>query len=245
MTDRTIHNWLALLAPQTPGATIADDRLDWAKYAAMALMAVSHTMLAFHAPVSHWGHWIGRPCVPVFAYIIVARLAVRPPERGLAMIVRLLAWGVIAQPIYWMLRGDSVIFLNVMFTLAIGVALMVAAARQMALPAILILAAALVFNERLDGGAFTALAMLVGWTLYRRSPQNALLAVAGIAALNNALSDWTDWMAVACALMAIPIVMASRALPSPRLRIPGVVFYAFYAAHLAVIWLVFGAYDWQ
>jgi hypothetical protein len=245
MTDHAIKGWLAQLAPRTPGKDVADDHLDWAKLTAIVLMAASHTMLAFDAPVSHWGHWIGRPCVPVFAYLIVARLSVRPPERGVAMIGRLVVWGLIAQPIYTILRGDPVIFLNVMFTLATGVALMVTAARQWTLATILILAAALVFTDRLDGGGLAALAMLAGWTLYRRSPQGALAAVVALTALHNALLDWTDWVAVLSDLVAAPIVLASRALPAPPFRVPGLLFYAFYAVHLGVIWLIFGTYDWN
>jgi hypothetical protein len=228
---------LGNLAP----SSVSDDGLDAAKIAAIFLMAINHVLLSF----PDWrllGYLIGRPCVPIFAFVIVARLATGPPDRGVRMLVRLIFWGFVAQAPYYLLFGAFSPHLNTLFTLATGVSLIHLARRgpQLLLaPALLAVALA---DHYIDGGALTPISMLVGFLLFSRSNVAAISLVAALVSLENMFGP-LHWVAVAPTLIAVPIVLASPRLISIMPRLPGVTFYIFYPAHLLVIWVLLGPYS--
>lgn len=219
-----------------------DDRLDLAKIIAIVLMAANHVLLAFPADWAHLGHWLGRPCIPLFAYIMLARLRDGPPERSLRMLQRLLVWGLIAQPPYGALLGGLLVRLNVLFTLATGAVLIHLLKRGQTLFAGVMMILLVVVDPALDGGALTPFGQVAGFYAWPVSPLLALVLMTSAAALNNLLLLPSDWIAVLATFAAIPIVLASRVAPGLPFRVPGIVFYAFYPAHLAVIWIAFGPY---
>ena len=224
-----------------------NDGLDAAKIAAIILMTINHVLLAWPMPWSVIGYLIGRPCVSIFAFIMLARLAAGPPERAPRMLARLCAWALIAQVPYYLLTSGWPLRANILVTLAIGVALIVLWLLRSKTPLVLVPIVAIViglpFADRwLDGGAFIPAAQLLGFMVYRRSPDAALAIVIVVAAITNLVS--TPWLpAVALTtLLAGLIVWVSPRLVAITPRVPSLVFYAFYPAHLLVIWLLFGRY---
>jgi hypothetical protein len=231
------HSLLGNLAP----SSASEDGLDAAKIAAIFLMTVNHVLLAF-PDWRVWGYLIGRPCVPIFAFVIVARLANGPPDRGVRMLVRLIFWGIVAQVPYYPLFGAFPPHLNILFTLATGAGLIHLARHgpQLLLaPAVLAVALA---DHYLDGGSLTPISMLSGFLLFSRSNVAAISLLAAGVSLENMLGP-LHWVAVAPTLAAVPIVLASPRLIPVMPRQPGVIFYIFYPAHLLVIWLLLGPYS--
>ena len=172
--------WLRWLGLYRPSQAANNDGYDAAKIAAIALMAVNHVLLAWPMawhPWPYWGYLIGRPCVPIFTFIIAARLAEGPPERATRMLVRLIIWAIVAQPIYFALVGQFAMRLSILATLAAGVALTLFYRKgewaPVAVGAIVLIAG----NRWLDSGAWGAIAVLAGAALYGRSRPAALAAV--------------------------------------------------------------------
>ena len=69
-----------LIPPRTTG-----DGLEAAKLAAILLMVADHTLYAIPEPWRSVGYLLGRPCIPIFVFIIATRLAQATPERSLRM----------------------------------------------------------------------------------------------------------------------------------------------------------------
>lgn len=225
----------------------ANDGLDAAKIAAIVLMTINHLLLAWPEPVSVIGYLVGRPCVPVFAFIMLARLAEGPPERAERMLARLCVWALIAQVPYYLLTSEWGIRANILVTLAIGTVLIVLWQRRATTPwalvPIVVIVLGLPFADQwLDGGAFIPVAQLLGFMVYRRSPDAALAIVVVVAAIQNMVSTPTMPAAALTTLVAALLVWLSPRLAGITPRAPSWLFYAFYPAHLLAIWLLFGRY---
>jgi hypothetical protein len=216
-----------------------NDGLEAAKLLAIVLMVADHVLYALPEPWQSTGYLIGRPCIPIFVFIIVTRLSQGGPERSARMLARLLVWGVVAQPIYHWLGDDFTLKLNVLLTLAIGVALTWCIGTARYFWAVLIVAPLPFVFDHLDGAAIP-LAMAAGCLLFRRSPAAALALVILAATTENLLSPPLDWAGAAATLAAAPIVLLSPSLAARVPRLPGIVFYAVYPLHLLVILLLLG-----
>jgi len=225
----------------------ANDGLDAAKIAAIVLMTINHLLLAWPEPVSVIGYLVGRPCVPVFAFIMLARLADGPPERAERMLGRLCVWALIAQVPYYLLTSAWGMRANILVTLAIGGALIALWQRRAQAPWVLVPIAAIAFglpfaDRWLDGGAFIPVAQLLGFMVYRRSPDAALAIVVVVAAIQNMVSTPSMPLAAVTTLVAALLVWVSPRLAAITPRVPSWLFYAFYPAHLLALWLLFGRY---
>jgi len=232
---------VALLGNLTP-PTGDNDGLDAAKLIAIVLMIASHTMIALPAPWLYPGYLIGRPCIPIFVFLIAARLADGGPERSERMLTRLLLWGIAAQPIYYALRdaltpGRQ----NVLLTLAVGVALVHCVRTRRHWWTALIVILSIAGADFLEGG-LTPFAMLGGTLLFRKSRVAALALVVMVHATELLLISGFKPAGAVAALAALPIILISPAFTSIVPRLPGVFFYAIYPAHLLVILIVFGPY---
>lgn len=203
-------------------------------------MVANHALL-FVPALAGIGVAVGRLCFPVFVTLIAATLAApgtRPrAERQLA---RLVGWGLLAQIPYAALfaAGTS---LNALFTLALGVALVLL---HVALgPALVVGALGLLvaLDPVLDGGLWVPTTLYGAWWCLAREPRAFVPVVIGVAlamvAMNLKFAGLAPAIAV-LALLAVPLLLAS-----PRLgrlpRLPGWTFYALYAGHLGVLWLLF------
>jgi hypothetical protein len=230
-----------------PQSVHANDGLDAAKIAAIVLMTINHVLLAWPEPWPVIGYLAGRPCVPIFAFIMLARLADGPPQRAERMLGRLCVWALIAQVPYYLLTSGWGMRANILVTLAIGAALIVLWQRRATTPWVLVpiaaIAIALPFADRwLDGGALMPVAQLIGLMIYRRNADLALAIVTVVAALHNLVSTPSMPLAALTTLIAALLVWGSPRLASIAPRVPSWLFYAFYPAHLAAIWLLFGHY---
>jgi hypothetical protein len=234
--------------PGSPSNPVhANDGLDAAKLAAIVLMTANHVLLAWPDPLPQIGYLIGRPCVPVFAFIMLARLAEGSPERAERMLARLCGWALIAQVPYSLLTSAWGFRANILVTLAIGAALIVLWQRRATTPWVLVpivaIALVLPFADRwLDGGALIPVAQLVGFMVHRRNADVALAIVTVVAALHNLVSTPSIPLVALTTLIAAPLIWVSPRLAGITPRMPSWLFYAFYPAHLLAIWLLFGHY---
>jgi len=224
------------------GGAARNDGLEAAKWIALALMTMNHALIGQQEPLRTIGYIAGRPCIAVFASLLTLRLA-QVPEGGAARAAkRLLIFGVIAEPVYLALVWRLQLRLDILFGLAAGVALigLIRARRPAAAAA---LAVALIpVGAFIEGGCLTPLAMAAGaWAERRRKGAGVLLIT--LACAGAALLEAPDLPLSAAAVLAAPLMIAaSRRLPAAP-RLPGWAFYAYYPAHLALIWVVLGAYS--
>jgi hypothetical protein len=225
-----------------PGPRAASDRLEVAKWAALALMTLNHVLLALPAPWPEIGHLAGRPCVALFSWILAVRLAEQPDGRPGRAFRRLLIWAVAAEPVYYALVGRLVIRGDILFALAAGAGLIWLVQRRRWALALAAGAALILANPWLEGGALGAFGLLAGFLSARRSTLGAAWTIAGFAVVQNLVAaPGLPW--AAAAVLAAPLIITATArLPTVLPRLPGWAFYAYYPAHLLVVLLVFGAY---
>ena len=220
---------------QLPALVLNDGALEFLKWLALVLMVGDHINKYLLNGTVDWLFYAGRIAMPIFVSVLAYNLA-RPGALtsgayGRTM-YRLGAFGTLATPAFLALGGvvDGWWPLNILFTL-------------MALTGVLVcldrggrwnLVAVGVF---LIGGSVVEFwwpALVLGvsvWT-YTKPPTGiaALAAVVALIALHAI--NGNDW-----ALAALPVlILASKLhLNIPRLRW---FFYAFYPAHLALIWAI-------
>jgi len=216
------------------------DGLEGAKWLAIVLMACSHLGMALGGDWTWPGFWIGRVCAPIFCFVIVARLSEKPEERAPRYLLRLSVWSVIAQIPYSAWTWHYGFHLNVLPTLAFGVALIWVWIKGYA-PVVFALAAGfLLAAVYLDLGLIAPPALLAGYALYRRSPAAAALVIGLCYAAAIAYARPDEVVGPAICLLVAPVI-ALCSLVSKRLkRLPGWAFYAFYPVHIGLIWLTFG-----
>jgi hypothetical protein len=216
--------------------------LEFAKWIAVILMTINHTTDALKEPWLDIGYWAGRPCLPLFAAILVLRFGDSQPEKLVRALRRLTLWGAISEPIYIALSVAIALRLDVLFSLAAGVLLLWLLGRRRYVW-LAIACVVLAFGNRfLDGGALTPLAMLLGEFARRRSPWAAIWAIALAGIALNWVAEPQLWPAAFAALLAPPIFALSLMLRRFIPRLPMQVFYAYYPLHLAVIYLALGPY---
>jgi len=234
---------VALASPPASriGPAARNDGLDGAKWIALLLMTLNHALIGLHEPLRTFGYVAGRPCIAVFASLLTLRLAQAPVGGAARAVKRLLLFGLIAEPVYLALTWRLQLRLDILFGLAAGVALigLIRAGRPWATAA---LAVALIpCGAFIEGGCITPLAMAAGaWAERRRNGAGVLLIT--LASAGAALLEAPDLPISAAAVLAAPLLLAAtRRLPATP-RAPGWAFYAYYPAHLALIWLALGAY---
>jgi hypothetical protein len=214
--------------------------LEAAKWIGLGAMTLDHYGKIVDPDVFTATHAIGRLAFPLLAGIIGVRLAAAP---GLAdrYLRRLAAWGIVSQPVF-VLAGRPWRDGNILLTLALGVVVWLAVEglatgrRRARAWALLAAVPAAFFTEFGPVGvlmpAATALCM-------RGGLGPALLAFGPLGLASNVvleppiLTPIDGW-----ALLATPVALASPLLAGVLPRLPGVLFYAYYPAHLlALHWL--------
>lgn len=217
-------------------------------------MVLDHAGKAFAPLTAFPWHVAGRPALILFALVIAARL-LADAGRARRYLPRLVLWGLAAQPGFMLLGSDG---LNILFTFAAGVGALWLLDREGGL-GLVDREGGLGLVDR-EGGPWriaAALALLAaagfvveyGWIGAGLVPGLVLagrrlpLAMPGIAALACFATQlpgpfWFLWPVAAACAAAAALAWLVRMVRIPNVRLPGVVFYAFYAGHLAVFGLL-------
>jgi hypothetical protein len=220
-----------------PAATttlrIADGTLEALKWLALMLMLLDHANTFLYERTLPGAYVVARIVAPIFSFVLAYNLA-RPGalERGVhrRVMQRLLAFGLLACPPFMALIGNWWP-LNILFSLLAGTVIVYGVERGdllgLALSAVTFAVSGL-FVEYLYPG----LAMFVtAWLLCKR-PTPLLFALWVAATASIALINANGW-----SLLAVPLLLLA---PRVELHVPRLrwVFYAFYPAHLAVLWWI-------
>jgi hypothetical protein len=216
------------------------DGLEGAKWLAIVLMACSHAGMALGGEWTWPAFWLGRVCAPIFCFVIVARLSEKPEERALRYLIRLSIWSVIAQVPYWAWTRHYGFHLNVLPTLAFGVALIWIWVKGYAPVAFALGAAFLLAAGYLDLGLVAPPALLVGYVLYKRSPAAAALIISLSYSAALTYARPAELIAPAICLLVTPVIGLCSLFSARLPRLPGWAFYAFYPVHIGLIYLCFG-----
>jgi hypothetical protein len=205
-------------------------------------MTVNHALIGQDEPWRTFGYVAGRPCIAVFASLLMLRLTSAKQGAAARAAGRLLAFGLVAQPAYLALTWNSQLRLDILFTLAAGAAL-IGLTRARRWKGAALLAVALVpAGAFIEGGFLTPLAMAVGAAAEARRKGGGVAIITATCALAAGLAAPdlpAAWIAV---LAAPPLLLASARYAQGLRRSPGWWFYAYYPAHLAAIFLILGAY---
>jgi len=219
---------LAAVRRPTPGA------LDLVKSVAFAAMLADHTNKVLLKEAVPWLSSVGRVALPCFAYALAVNL-LRHTRDAQAYFTRLMIWGALSQPLWMWASGRQ--SLNILFTLALGLqlVLLVEAARQaptrrarlasLSFTAVT-LAASLATDYQL-GGALLVLC-IHAW-LAQPATDRAVLVLLVLAALNLRLPDALP------ALAAVPLTLVLVRLGASAPRFLRGTFYPLYPAHLALL----------
>lgn len=214
---------------------IPDPTIEALKWLALLLMVGDHINKYLLNDTVPWLYDAGRVAMPLFTFVLAYNLA-RPGsfERGAygRTLRRLAIFGALATPAFIALGGLIKGWwpLNILFTLAV----MTVVIQLLERPTPVSLAgAALAFAL---GGFMVefwwpAVAFGVAIWWHARHPSVYALVAASLACFALGYINGNQW-----ALAALPIIAGSRyvRIPCPRVRW---FFYAFYPAHLSLIWL--------
>jgi hypothetical protein len=214
--------------------------LEGAKWLAIVLMACSHAGMALGGEWLWPAFWIGRVCAPIFCFLIVVRLAEKPLERAPRYLKRLLAWGVVAQIPYSAWTWHYGLHVNVLPTLAFGVGLIWVWEKGLMPVAVALGAAFSLAAGYLDLGLIAPPVLLAGYVLYRWSPTGAALMISLSYAGALTYARPSESIAPIICMMVIPVIALCSVFSARLARLPGWAFYAFYPAHIGLIYLYFG-----
>lgn len=211
-------------------------RFELAKWVAIATMTVDHYGKIVDPSFYHASNAVGRLAFPLFAWIIGSRLAI---DTGLARryLWHLIPWAIATQPVYvWVGKswGDP----NIFFTLAMGVALHLAVSewKNNATSGLLIAGVLAFLALGADYGVLGLLMIPVIARLNALNPTLGISSVGPLGVLGNLLTrppylgPGALWALLASVIAWLSI---RSAIPIPRL--PRLLFYAYYPAHLLVL----------
>ncbi|MGB9666747.1 MAG: TraX family protein [Candidatus Cryosericum sp.] len=205
------------------------EQSDALKLVAILTMTIDHVG-AILLPHVLWLRIIGRIAFPIFAYQLAAGYIHTHNLRR--YILRLALWGLIAQPVYMIAFGVKPWTLNILATLLLGLLAMwgwdrrrwwaVALALGLSAPQLWLPAVGP------DYGLYGVLLCLVSYLFFQHRDQLALAH-----GTLHLVAGTLLWPVQIYALASLPFI-----LWPPRLRrwhVPGLFFYAYYPAHLAVL----------
>lgn len=210
---------------------LADGTLEALKWLALALMLLDHVNTFLYGRTLPGAYQAGRWVAPVFGFVLAYNLA-RPGALAagvhLRVMRRLALFGLLATPPFMALVGNPWP-LNILFLLLAATGTIYGLERGG--PAGLAIAGAFfVVGGLLAEYFYPGVAMVVTAWAWCREPNARHLVAWTVAVASLWLLNLNFW-----ALAALPTILLLRHVD---LRVPRVrwVFYAFYPAHLAVLW---------
>lgn len=214
-----------------PPLHIADGTLEALKWLALALMLLDHVNTFLFDRTLPGAYQAGRWVAPVFGFVLGYNLA-RPGALAkgahLRVMRRLLLYGLLATPPFMAMVG-SWWPLNIMFLLLAGSGVIYGLDRGDA-RGLAVAGVALIVGGLLGEYFYPGVAMVVTAWVFCREPNARHLAAWVLAVASLWLLNYNFW-----ALTAVPTLLLATqvTLNMPRVRW---IFYAFYPAHLAVLW---------
>lgn len=219
-----------MVTATTDRAVFSDAGLLMLKLFALGWMVGDHVDLYAYGGTLGIHDGVGRVVFPVFAFVLAYNLTRVPVERLWALAYRLALAGVVACWPYTALQG-GLLPLNVMFTLALAVAVGAAWLQGRAAVAALLF---VVGGALVDYQWFGVLCVLLGWWSLRQGGicgegRRCALALPALFAALLVPINGSWW-----ALLAVPLVLAASTLegPAPRLKW---LFYGLYPVHLYLL----------
>jgi hypothetical protein len=206
------------------------------KLVGFAAMVCDHANKIDFNDMIAWPTVIGRLAFPLFAFILAVNLRRHSHDRQ-RYFTRLILWGMVAQPIYHWAAGRN--DLNILFTLAIGLQLVLAVEELGATPLagrlgawarlVVTLGASLAADYQLLGPLL--ILVLHSWLDDPRL-ELSVLSLLLLGALN------LDPQFILPALAAVPLALVLSLWRPPVRRAGGWLFYLLYPGHLAVLRLL-------
>ncbi len=208
-----------------------------AKRLAIAAMVIDHFGKIVEPDIFGVTHAIGRIAFPLFAAIIGMRLALQP-ELAATYVKRLIPWAIVSQPVFVFVGRDWYDG-NILLTLLVGVLSLMflrhvterrSALALVGLVALLPLAWFCEFS--VTGVALIPIiALLASW-----QRKAALLAAGPLGLAANCSIAWPPIGLIDIPALLATVVMAVSAHMKVDLpRLPAIVFYGFYPAHLLAL----------
>jgi TraX protein len=206
------------------------------KLAALTLMLADHVHLVFFDRSLVWLYWLTRLVFPMFMLLAAHNLE-RYHARPGKYILQLLCFGLLAQPFYFVSFGHNQ--LNVMFTIAAGVALYAVlkwsktrvhwALRLVGLMGLILV------PFPIDGGWYGVMSIPMFAALMRRGAWwDWLLAVFVLVSIVAGATPWFVPLSVLVIWVLAARVPSGTTTPKPS-HWAKLASYGFYPAHLAVI----------
>lgn len=219
-----------------PRLAAADGALEAIKWLALILMTGDHVNKYLFNGTKEWLFDGGRIAMPLFVFVLAYNLA-RPGAIILGAyhrtIWRLLVIGCLTTPVFVALGGLVAGWwpLNIMFTLA-AIAGMLLLIEHHTMVGYVCAAVVFLVAGALVEFWWSGLSLGLALWFYCRRPSWRAIAMAAAALAGLWYVNGNPW-----ALAAVPIVIGASGagLNVPRLRW---VFYAYYPAHLVVLWLI-------
>jgi len=239
-------NWQGFELPSLRGVAhiISGAPLDFVKVVAAILMVIDHVNYVFIArdPNAIW--YLGRPVYPLFAFALACNLL-----RGAApwpYVQRLALVGLISQPIFSSLMPVN--YANILFTLAVGVCVIVALRPQSLLvqhlvflvATLLMFSASLRVRGGLDYGLAGVLFPAALYLMLEGRTSHGIWFAFMLFGLNWAEID-DPWslrpllVAFIAGAGGILIVLAAMTLKNRRRFLPRYALHVFYPGHLLVL----------
>lgn len=195
------------------------------KWIAIVLMVLDHVGYFLEQYV--WLRYAGRVVYPLFAFLVAYNYLYNTKNKE-RYLKRLLFWALISQPIYMLVMGDN---LNILFTILFGALVVYAVGNQK--PYTILLCVLLVPASLVTSYGIAGVVLVPSfYFLLKNIKFAAPLLVFTLAFLNA--PKYLLFTA-----LSIPLIALAERFNGAIGRTSGVFFYAFYPAHLAVLWLVF------